>query len=103
WHCRIVACEGEFMPKSLSVLAAISVFGASAAIADPCPPHRPGASYPWDVPGVMSGDQWAELAVNVDTKGKVTDCKIASGNLENEMGFWVCRSILAQGEFDPQI
>src|SRR5206468_11119051 len=71
WHCRIVACEGEFMRKSLSVLAAIFVFGASAAIADPCPPHRPGASYPWDVAGVMSGDQWAELAVNVDTKGMV--------------------------------
>ena len=49
----------------------------------------------------MSGDQWADLSLDVDTKGKVTGCKIIKGNLASDMGFYVCHAAIADGEFDP--
>lgn len=49
----------------------------------------------------MSGDQWGDFSIGLDAKGKVTGCQAVKGNLESEMGFWICRSISAQGEFDP--
>jgi hypothetical protein len=67
----------------------------------PCPPHRAGAAYPWEISQMMEGDHWADVAVDLDAHGKVSGCRIVRGNLESDEGFYVCRAVLAQGEFDP--
>lgn len=90
------------MRNLLSALILVSAATASpAAAGTACPPHRPGEPYPWAINELMSGDQWGDLAIDLDANGRVTGCHAVKGNLEPEMGFWVCRSISAQGEFDP--
>jgi hypothetical protein len=91
------------MRSLLTALAFVAVTTPSPVTASgaPCPPHRPGDPYPWVVNEKMSGDQWGDLSIDLDAKGHVTGCRAINGNLEPEMGFWICRSISAQGEFDP--
>jgi hypothetical protein len=89
---------GRFLSVAMLASAAI---GSQALAATPCPPHKPGDPYPWSVDGLMSGDQWGDFSIELDAKGRVAGCKAIKGNLEAEMGFWVCRSITAQGEFNP--
>jgi hypothetical protein len=84
-----------------SIVLVCIAASAQAADKTPCPHYRPGEPYPWVVNDLMSGDQWGDLSIDLDTKGKPTGCRAIKGNLESEMGFWVCRSMLAQGEFDP--
>ena len=84
-----------------SIILICAATSAQAADKTPCPHFRPGEPYPWVVNETMSGDQWGDLSVDLDTKGKPSGCRAIKGNLKPEMGFWVCRSILAQGEFDP--
>jgi len=76
---------------------------ASPAIADkaPCPPHKAGAPYPWESEGLMEGDHWADIAIDLDAHGKVTGCRVVKGNLESDEGFYMCRAYTNQGEFDP--
>ena len=77
------------------------VIASPLAAKTPCPPHKAGQGYPWYVPELMEGDQWADVAIDLDPKGNVTGCKIVKGNLEGDDGFFVCRAMTAQGEFDP--
>ena len=66
-----------------------------------CPPHRAGEPYPWEVGGLMEGDHWAEIAVDVDATGRATGCRVTKGNLESDEGFYMCRAMMNQGEFTP--
>jgi hypothetical protein len=68
-----------------------------------CPPHKAGEPYPWEVSGLVEGDHWADIAVDLDAKGHVTGCRIAKGNLESDEGFYMCRAMTSQGEFDPVV
>lgn len=77
------------------------VVSSPLAASTPCPPHKAGEAYPWEVKDLMDGDHWADVAIDVDAKGKPTGCKVVKGNLESDDGFFVCRSMTAQGEFDP--
>jgi hypothetical protein len=67
----------------------------------PCPPHKAGSPYPWEVSGLVEGDHWADMAVDLDARGHVTGCRIIKGNLESDEGFYMCRAVTNQGEFDP--
>jgi hypothetical protein len=77
------------------------IMSSPSAAGTPCPPHKAGAPYPWAVDQLMSGDQWGDFSVDLDAKGRVTGCRAVQGNLQPEMGFWICRSLSTQGEFDP--
>lgn len=85
------------------------MIGASALMAAPvfaaanCPDHRPGAYYPWQLSSdkPMPGDQWAWLYIDVDATGKPKNCKVGEHKYEPEMGFWMCRAMMASGEFEP--
>jgi hypothetical protein len=81
--------------------AALFAPQAAAAADTPCPPHRAGEPYPWENNELMSGDQWGDFSLDLDAKGHVTGCRAVKGNLEAEMGFWICRSLSNQGEFSP--
>ena len=82
---------------ALCMLVAFPVAAQKA----PCPAHQAGKGYPWEVSQTMEGDHWADVAVDLDAHGKVSGCRIVRGNLESDEGFYVCRAVLAQGEFDP--
>lgn len=90
------------MDRLVMLIGATALSAATAASAGtPCPPHKAGEAYPWEVNQLMSGDQWADLSIDLDAKGKVTGCKVIKGNLESEMGFYICQATARDGEFDP--
>ena len=84
------------------ITASVLMSGPVVA-ADNCPSHLPGEAYPWqsslDKP--MPGDQWAWLYVDVDATGKPKNCKVGEHKYEPEMGFWMCRAVMASGQFEP--
>lgn len=70
--------------------------------AEPCPVFKPGQAYPWQKPGqLMVGDQWAYLYIDLDKKGRPKNCRVGKHKYGPEMGFWFCRAMMAQGDFEP--
>ncbi|TGX52564.1 hypothetical protein E5A73_12970 [Sphingomonas gei] len=49
----------------------------------------------------MPGDFWADMLIDLDAKGKPLRCRIAKGNLKNELGFWFCNAMMKDGEYEP--
>lgn len=78
-------------------------FATPAWSADNCPERPPGAPYPWQTNKSYPGDEWAYLLISVDASGKPTDCKIGKHQFKPETGFWMCRAMMAQGDFKPEI
>jgi hypothetical protein len=90
------------MSKFVNALAFAAVATSSPAISGaPCPPHRAGAPYPWEVKGHFSGDQWADVELDLDPKGKATACRVLKSNLSREDNFWACGALQVQGRYDP--
>jgi hypothetical protein len=91
------------MAKLPVLLVSVAFFsGTALAAADKaCPPHRPGQAYPWQSAEVMPGDEWADLYIDLDAKGRPTNCRIGKHKLNKESGFWMCRAMTAQGQFEP--
>jgi hypothetical protein len=91
--------------KRIMVLtaASVAVFHPHAAAAAQCPDLVPGAPYPWDVEGHFSGDQHAELSIDIDEKGKITACRVIKSNMSREDNFWTCGALQAQGKEKPEI
>lgn len=85
----------------LAGLAALAAHSAAAAAT--CPEIVPGAPYPWEVKGHFSGDKYADLSIDIDETGKVTDCRVIKSNMSREDNFWTCGAIRAQGKEKPQI
>ena len=91
------------MTKWFAAGCAALVSSSMAVAADNCPPHSPGAYYPWQASGdkPMPGDQWAWLHIELDATGKPKKCLVGEHKYEPEMGFWMCRAMMASGEFEP--
>lgn len=85
--------------KALAVMAVITSTPAMSGTA--CPPHRAGEGYPWEVKGHFSGDQWADVELDLDAKGKATACRVLKSNLSREDNFWACGALQVQGQYDP--
>lgn len=69
--------------------------------ATPCPELKSGQAYPWQKSELMPGDEWAYLYITLDTKGRPKDCKVGKHKYGPETGFWMCRAMMAQGDFEP--
>jgi hypothetical protein len=90
------------MRKFVGVFALASMTGSAPAFAgNPCPPHQAGEPYPWEIRGQISGDQWAEVSLDLDAKGKATACRVLKSNMSREDNFWVCGAMQVQGQYDP--
>jgi hypothetical protein len=90
------------MNKFAKALALVGLAASSPAISGTaCPPHQPGAPYPWEVQGQFSGDQWTEVELDLDAKGKATGCRVLKSNMSSEDNFWVCGAMQVQGQYDP--
>lgn len=85
------------------LIAASALVSGPVVAADDCPPFRPGQAYPWqlslDKP--MPGDQWAWLHIDLDATGKPKNCRVGEHKYQPETGFWMCRAMMASGDFDP--
>jgi hypothetical protein len=94
--------NGGNMKKFVKAFAFMAVGTCSPAMgAASCPAHQPGAPYPWSVEGHFSGDQWADVELDLDAKGKATACRIFKSNMSREDNFWVCGAMQVQGQYDP--
>ena len=83
------------------IAASAVLVGASLSAATPCPVHNPGQAYPWQKSELMPGDEWAYLFIDLDTKGRPKSCRAGRHQYKPETGFWMCRAMMAQGDFDP--
>ncbi len=90
------------MRKLLGVTALLSIAGSSPALAaNGCPVIQPGAPYPREVKEHFSGDQWADVELDLDAKGKATACRVLKSNMSREEIFWVCGAMQVQGQYKP--
>jgi hypothetical protein len=80
---------------------AIIVLSTEAAAAEQCPEREPGEFYPWQTSEVMPGDEWAELHIDLDAQGRPKNCRVGKSKLKPETGFFMCRAMMAQGNFEP--
>jgi hypothetical protein len=90
----------KWMMASCVLMSSTSVLAA-----DNCPSFRPGDAYPWQLSSdkPMPGDQWAWLYIDLDVNGRPKNCKVGEHKYEPEMGFFMCRAVMASGEFEPVI
>lgn len=81
----------------------LALFAAAPALAQtPAPKKEPGAPEPWQqgMP-LMSGDRWARLLIDVDSRGRPLKCRIAATNLSDSMRFYACRAMLRDWRVEP--
>jgi len=73
------------------VLCTALLAASSAAAGEPCPPHEAGASYPWDVKGMLPGDKYAWVFIDVDRTGRPLSCKVGDTNIfDSDTLFLLC-------------
>jgi hypothetical protein len=87
--------------RRVALFLAVFVVARPAMAGTACPPHQPGAGYPWEVEGHFSGDQEADVSLDLDVSGKATACRILKSNMSREDNFWVCGAMQAQGQYNP--
>jgi len=66
------------------IALALACGGPSVAAKQPCAP-RPAdsTSYPWKVPGVMPGDEYGDVYVDIDGEGVPTGCRFGETNIHD--------------------
>jgi hypothetical protein len=87
------------------VLSAWLLLAVAPALAQaPAPNKEPGALEPWQegMP-LMSGDRWARLLIDVDSRGRPLKCRIAATNLSDSMRFYACQAMLRDWRVEPLI
>ena len=84
------------------IAALLIVTAAAAPAAEPPAKREPGAAEPWQegMP-LMSGDRWARLRIDVDSRGRPLKCRIAATNLSDSMRFYACQAFLRDWRTDP--
>lgn len=76
---------------------------ASPALAnEPCPPSKYPPPYPWLISDIMSGDQYAEIYLDIDKAGKPLNCRMGPNNIPGDNKFFVCKAFLEQWQTHPQ-
>jgi hypothetical protein len=93
------------MSKLLTVIAfAAAAVGSPISAKEPCPRPKYGAPYyPWLIEGVMSGDKYADIYLEIDKAGKPTDCKMGRNNIAGDDKFFVCKAFLEQWSTSPDV
>ena len=57
--------------------------------------------HPWQVKGVMRGDQYAEVYIDIDERGRPLKCYIGKTNIPRDDRFWTCKAYLDDWRTDP--
>jgi hypothetical protein len=67
--------------------------GAPAAAAGDCPPREPG-NLPWMGNGVVKGDLWAWIYLELDKNARPKRCLMGENNIHDaDMRFYACRAM----------
>jgi hypothetical protein len=90
----------RFIPLA-ALLAMPSLAAASSGT--PCPKQwGPGEMFPWESEEIMPGDQWANLRLDIDEKGRATGCRIEATNIHSaNTKYAVCYSFKKNWYTDP--
>ena len=74
-------------------LCTVLIAASDPAASNPCPPHEAGAEYPWDAHGMMPGDKYAWVYIDVDRAGQPLACKVGETNIfDPDTLFQLCSS-----------
>jgi hypothetical protein len=85
------------MRKTLTLIALVTAAAASPLSAkEPCPPSKYGTVYPWAVTEIMSGDDYADIYLDIDKNGKPTNCRMGRNNIDGDNKFFVCKAFMEQ-------
>ena len=95
--------SGEILMSRWMIAAGMLLASSSLQAADNCPEIRPGQAYPWQKEGLMPGDEWAYLYIDLDVNGRPKNCRVGKHQYKPETGFWMCRAMMSQGHFQPII
>jgi hypothetical protein len=90
----------------MSKLAASFLFGtiliaAPVAAKNHCPPDTLGPNYPWLIKGIMPGDMYAEVFLDVDEEGRPTACAVGQNNVVRDQEYRACSVYLRGWRMDP--
>jgi hypothetical protein len=77
------------------------LLAAPAAGNAPCPANSQ-ALYPWAVSGVMPGDRYAEMYLDIDKSGKPINCRMGKNNIPGDDKFFVCKAFIEQWSTSPR-
>lgn len=83
------------------LLPAVALLLSSPVLASTCPELEPGASYPWQVSGLLPGDQYAHIYIDVDEKGRPVKCSMGKTNIPRDDRFWVCKAFMDDWHVPP--
>jgi hypothetical protein len=79
--------------NAVALCAAFLVGSAALAEKAPCPPREVGRAYPWQTGGMMRGDRYAWIIIDVDRTGRPLRCAIGDNNIPDpETRFRLCNA-----------
>lgn len=81
--------------------AASLIMAAQAAARNTCPPDTLGPHYPWLIDGLVAGDQYAEVYLDVNKDGEPTSCKVGQTNLSPDDQSVACMGFLGEWRMKP--
>jgi hypothetical protein len=92
------------MRRVFAVVAAAAVVGSPAFAKEPCPARPLGAlAYPWLIEGVMSGDKYADIYLDINKAGEPTGCRFANTNIRDDNDrFYTCLAFMGQWTAGPK-
>jgi hypothetical protein len=84
------------MKKLLSCVLGLAALAYRAEAKEACPTNKYPPPYPWYIVGVMSGDQFADIFLDLDKAGKPVRCRMGRTNIPGDDRFFVCNAFLEQ-------
>jgi hypothetical protein len=84
------------------VLLGTVLLASPVAARNKCPPDTLGPDYPWLISGIMRGDMYAELFLDMDKEGRPTGCAVGKNNLVPDMEYRACAAYLRGWRMDPR-
>jgi hypothetical protein len=80
--------------RMMIVSAAACIGAAPVSAKEPCPPVP--SQLPWAIDQIMSGDQYADVYLDIDAKGKPTGCEMGQNNIAGDDKFFICKAFMEQ-------
>jgi hypothetical protein len=90
------------MRRFVICVAAVLATIASPTLAKaPCPATKYQPPYPWFIEGIMKGDQFADIYLDIDKSGKPINCRMGQNNIPGDDKFFVCKAFIDQWTTAP--
>jgi hypothetical protein len=98
FDCRITFEGGSTMRLVICPALAFLAIASPAIAKEPCPPRETG-TYPWAVKGLMNGDLWGWVYLELDKDRRVQRCLMGENNIhDDQLRFFACRAFTQDWE-----